>query len=243
MEHDTQTLFTQLGIPGDAGHIYHALLEHGHMGVSDIGRVTKLYRPQIYELLGLLTELGLVTKRDVGKRIHYEAAHPKALTALADRVASRVHDLVPQLTRLYVSEPSVAVRTLLGREGLEAAYMDVVLSLPSGGMFYHYSAVRDQTLIDSYVPREYREVRDRKALERLTIASAHAGSHKQPRLERYLKVLTKDAALFGQNVDMFIYDTRVSTLSFDAERAIIIDDSAVADFQKRVFMTLFNSLS
>jgi len=71
----------------------------------------------------------------------------------------------------------------------------------------------------------------------LTIASAYVEKVKQPRLERYLKVLPVDNELFGQNIDQFIYDTRVTFFSFDEERAVIIDDPALADFERRKFLT------
>ena len=242
MENETRQLFETLGLSAEAGHIYHTLLEKGHMGVSDIARHVGLYRPQVYELLEQLTKEGFVTERPSGKRTHYEAAHPKALSERADALAKEAHDLVPRLTRMFVSEPTADVRTLTEGEGIAAAYMDIVLTLPKGATFYHYSAVRDQEKIDSYVPDDYRPTRDRKELERLTIASAYVGSKKKPRLERYLKVLPVDNELFGQNVDQFIYDTRVSFFSFDEKRTIIIDDPALADFERRKFLVLFGAL-
>lgn len=231
-----------LGLSHNAAQLYQCLLERGNMGVSMLARETKLHRPTVYSELEKLQHVSLVVQRVRGKRIHYEASHPNVLAERVEALAQETRDLVPHLMRLYGGETSVAVKILTGREGFAAAYMDIVLTLPQGGTFYHYSAVRDQERVDSYVPREYRDVRDRKGLERLTIASPYVQGKKQPRLERYLKVLTRSSDLFGQNVDLFIYGDRVSTFSFDEERVVIIEDPAVADFQRRVFLTLFSLL-
>lgn len=243
MEHELETFFTRFGFPEGSAGIYHTLLEQGHLGVSDIARVLEMHRPAVYELLSQLEKAGFVSKRPSGRRTHYVAAHPKALSLYARNAATEAEDLVPLLAQRYVDEQNSAVRVLLGREGIAGAYMDIVLSLPAGATFYHYTAVQDQPKIDGYVPREYREVRDRKQLERLTITNKSVETQKKPRLERYLKVLDQRTGSFDQNVDVFVYGSKVSVFSFDEERAVIIDDPRVADFHKQIFMRLFAALS
>jgi predicted transcriptional regulator len=236
-----ETLRT-LGISQHATDVYMTLLAQQDSSVAQIVRATRKHRPDVYRAIKELIELQFVHIIQKGKRVVYRGAHPERLAVYAQQQADAVIDIVPFLTKKFIAEASEAVQILEGKSGIAAAYMDVVKTLPPQGMFYHYTAVRDQEKVDSYVPREYREVRDRKELERLTIASEYVKKKKTPRLERYLKVLGKDSALFAQNVDMFIYEDKIAILSFDDERAVIIHDAAVADFQKRIFQTLFTAL-
>ncbi len=242
MEHELRTYFTRYGFPEEAAALYQAVLAGGHLGVSDIARTLTMHRPAVYDLVARMEQAGFIVQRPSGKRMHYSAAPPSFLAEYARGAAAHAADLAALLAQKYVAHESPAVRVLEGKDGIAGAYMDVVLSLPHGASFYHYTAVADQKKVDAYVPREYREVRDRKQLERLTIASEHARSKKQPRLERYVKVFPGKGGAFAQNVDVFIYGSKVSIFSFDSERAVIIDDERFAGFHRDIFKRLFKAL-
>jgi hypothetical protein len=50
-------------------------------------------------------------------------------------------------------------------------FSDIINSLEAGDVFYRVSSERDVDLANKYLPKNYREIRDKKQLERYVIMS------------------------------------------------------------------------
>lgn len=111
-------------------------------------------------------------------------------------------------------------------------------SLPKGSVFYRISAENDVEKSNSYLPKDYREKRDKKQLERMVISSSKAAFPKQKRLERDILIIPKLYDAFDQDVTMTIYGDKVAYIDFSNESSIVIENPMIADFQKKLFILL-----
>lgn len=241
---DISRTLAKLQVSKDGISVYMLLLKRGISSVSDIARLGELHRPRAYEVIRDLTEKELIVPVMRGKRIFYEAASPRRLRYMVGLLAEEIESVIPSLELLQSTrrEETTHVEQLSGKQGLAHAFMDVVDSLGKGDVFYRVGAERDQKVVDGYVPREYRALRDKKQLERLVITSKRIGSAKKARMERTIRLIAEGDELFENNVIQFIYGNKISLLDFNTEKAIIIENEAMAAFQKKLFLTLYKHL-
>jgi hypothetical protein len=115
-------------------------------------------------------------------------------------------------------------------------------SLPKGSVFYRVSAESDVERANSYLPKDYREKRDRKSLERYVIMSAKTAASKTPRLERELAVVPEGTDGFDQDVSMTVYGDKVAFIDFANESSIVIENPLIAEFQKQLFLLAYRNL-
>ena len=223
--------------------VYLHLLEVGAAGVQSIARATKLHRPKVYKALEDLADNDFVYKEQSGKRINYVAHAPYLLMDKIKVIEGEVHKVLPELQKLKEKRKSgINMEVLRGESGLAACFLDVVNHLGKEDTFYRISSAKDQQFVDSVVPKEYRPIRDSKKLERRVITSSYVGDQKKPRLERSIRRFDEQDELFEHNVIQFIYGDKVSLLDFNSLTGTIIQNQAIADFQKSIFLTLYKRL-
>ncbi len=219
------------------------LLEHGHMGSAHLSKAAGIHRPRLAEVLDGLKQRGFVVEILVGKRIQFEAAAPHVLIEQARDLLRDAKQVVPELLTLsYKQKNKDTVTTHHGEEGLALCFLDVVQSLQKGEVFYQINSAKDQPYVDSVVPEMYRPIRDSKELERRTITTRYVGEHKKPRLERSIRYIEDSDEVFEHNVIQFIYGSKISLLDFNSLTGTIIENRAIADFQKSIFSTLYKRL-
>lgn len=223
--------------------IYLTLLEQGHLGSVALSQYTGIHRPRLSELLTTLKARGYVIEVKVGKRIHFEAAPPHVLVDEAKEILKDVRQTIPELLAVSTKKQKKdSVRAFHGEEGLALCFLDVVQSLKKGEVFYQINSAKDQPFVDTIVPDTYRPLRDSKQLERRAITTRYVGEHKRPRLERSMRFIEDSDEVFEHNVIQFIYGGKVSLLDFNTLTGTIIENRAIADFQKSIFNTLYKRL-
>lgn len=214
------------------------------MSIAQLVTTTSYHRPRVMQLLGQLTEKNLIQEVTSGKRTLYKAASPHVLIERAKQILQDTRHSLPELlAHQQKNKQKDGLRVVRGEEGLALCFLDVVTSLHKGDVFYQISSAKDQPFVDSLVPAEYRPIRDSKELERRAITTRYVAEHKQPRLERSMRYIEESDAVFEHNVIQFIYGSKISLLDFNTLTGTIIDNQAIADFQKSIFLTLYKRLS
>lgn len=223
--------------------VYLLLLQGLGLSIAELCERTPFHRPRVMQILSMLEARGLVVTRMSGRRIKYQAASPYVLVEQAKNALSDVKHALPELIELQNKhQQNEQIRVVHGEQGLAACFLDVVVSLGKEGTFYQISSAKDQQFVDSLVPAEYRPIRDAKGLERRAITTRYVGSHKQPRLERSMRFIEESDEVFEHNVIQFIYGDKVALLDFNTLTGTIIQNKAIADFQRSVFLTLYKRL-
>jgi len=121
-------------------------------------------------------------------------------------------------------------------------FSDIVNSLEVGDVFYRVSSERDVNKANTYLPKNYCELRDKKQLERYVIMSEEWAKSKSPRLERELITIPPELDDFEDNISLTIYGNKIAYIDFTTETSIIIEHTALVDFHKKMFRMMYVSL-
>lgn len=238
---DLQTIFKRLGLPKHAHEIYTVLQKNGQMSITDLSAATSVHRPAVYSALRDLLKHRFVVTVSMGKRKVYQAAPLHSIVQEFSKVSEKVFSKIEKLVIPSAYEHE-HVRILKGRKGITEAFDDVIEHTPRGGTFYRYTSEKDLDRVNSYLSNGYRTGRDAKKLERLVISNPESGSQKRSRLERFIKYIPKENSLFDQDVIQTIYGNRIAFIDLNKEEAMIIENKAIAEFQKVIFLQLYKKL-
>ena len=184
-------LLSMVGLSRNESLIYLSLVENGPETVSGISRASGVHRPAVYKTLPELLKKGLIAKGVKRKQQLYMAENPGKVALLFEQTKRTIErDLIPELKSVYHSvDHRPVVKFLEGKDGIQSIFLDLVLTLKRGAVFYRYSGPSDLSLVEKYLPEGYRELRDQKNIERFVITSERIGAQKRRRLERDMRFM------------------------------------------------------
>ena len=236
-------LFKKLWLSEHVGMIYLDLLEHDSSSIADITKRTTLHRPEVYSAIPLLEENGLITSLTKWKRTYYQAWSPERIEDMIRDFEKKNSWLVWLLRDKYDKlGKNISISYQEWPKSITRVFDDIVDILPKNGIFHRISAENNVAKSNNYLPKDYREKRDKKSLERYVIMGFEAAKSKAPRLERELVVIPESLDEFDQNVSLTIYWDKVAYIDFTNESSIIIENSMIAEFQRKLFMLVYRGL-
>ncbi len=237
------SLFSQIGIDEKSGHIYLSLLEHGRSPISEIVKNTNIHRIEVYRKLPYLLEIGLVKEGKLGKRKIYVAQSPKKIQELIELQKEFSEQRINELLEKFGNtdnKPNITYSEWA--KAITSVFEDVVNSLQKWEVFYRISSEIDVEKSNSYLPKNYREKRDKKELERYVIMAKKTADNKKPRAEREVAIMPENYEQFDENVQMILFKNKIAYMDYTHESALTIESKKMADFQKKLFKALFKSL-
>ena len=223
--------------------IYLALLERGEKSIAELTKATSLFRVEIYRQLPYLIETWLVLEVIKWKRKNYIAASPYKIQELYSNQQKDIATHVDSLVKNFAHQdkkPKVIYQEW--KKALMYVFSDILHTLEDGDVFYRVSSEKDVDIANSYLPEDYREMRDKKQLERYVIMSESWAASKKPRLERDLVTIPKELDDFDDNISLTIYGDKIAYLDFTNQTSIIIEHPALVDFHKKMFRIMYMSL-
>ena len=240
---ENKELLEHIGLSEKESAVYLTLLESGAQTIAGLAERADIHRPALYKLLPLLEGRGLVSRVRKNKRVFFVAESPEKLETLALGIARDFAHALPALKQTYAAkEKRPLIKFLTGRKGIIFVYEDIITTLKKGEIFYRYSSSKNARRDDWYVPKNYRERRDKKQIERFVITNEKTYGRKKPRLERYTKIVPKEYDLWDYNITQLIYADKVAFVDYNTETAIIIENPIIAEFQRKIFKLLFKKL-
>ena len=237
-------LLEKLGLNKHEKGVYLTLVKHGSLNVTEIERKGRLHRPAVYKGLEKLLEKELIRISIKKKTKYYQAEHPRKLKQLVEDLSEEVDTAILEIQDLFRPQGArVAVEFFEGRDGIKSIFKDIVTTLKRGDTFYRFSSSRDVKRANTYLPKNYRHIRDAKRLERLVITNKKAAVTKKPRLERFIKTIPYDLDPFSYDVTQIIYGNRVAYIDYNSETGVIIENPLIASFQKGIFTLVYKQLA
>lgn len=237
-------LLEQIWLSKNSAIIYLTLLEHWESTITSLAINSWLQRVQLYRLLPYLIEIWFVLISIKWKKKYYSPASPNKINEIYKQIQEDNKWNINKLIEKYSSldkKPKVIYNKW--KKAITNIFSDIVDSLSSWEVFYRVTSEVDVEKINSeYLPKDYREKRDKKELERYVIMSSNAAKNKSPKLERELKVIPENIDEFQDNVLMTIYSNKVWFIDFNTESSILIESKEIADFQRKLFKLLYKSL-
>jgi sugar-specific transcriptional regulator TrmB len=238
----TDTLFERLGLHKHASTAYSTLRKKGPFLVTELAREAGLHQPAAYQALRDLSRHRFIFKTRTGKRTLYHAADPSIITAAFAAASEKVAESFAEKTIRKEKFLREGFRFFNGLTGIRQAFDDVIAHTKRGETFYRYTSEKDLDRVNSYLSKNYRERRDQKKLERLVISNPESGRRKRSRLERFIKFIPPEASLFDQDIIQLVYGDRLSFIDLNQETVVIIENRALAEFQKVIFRQLYKKL-
>lgn len=237
------TIFSRLGLTKSAPVVYQTLQKKGLLLVNEIARHSGLHRPSVYAAIRDLLRLSFIQAVPEGKRMRYCITDPNRIAREFAGVSVKTAQEVARILPPKEKEPQENVRFISGKQGIRATFDDVIEHMPRGKTFYRYTSEQDLDAVNAYISPNYRIRRDKKKLERLVISNPKSGLRKRSRLERFVKFIPPKDSLFEQNIIQLVYGERLAFIDLNTEQCIIIENKALADFQKVIFRQLYRKLS
>lgn len=238
-----KSLLQNIGLDQHESLIYEKLLTKEINSISDIERASKLHRPQIYKALQNLEDKNLIHTVVRGKRKYYTATSPEVIEQIFSQKEKEFFDYVENLHREYekshANKPEVTFSE--GKEAIMKTYADVPKNLRKDEMYFRYMPVSKFNK-SKYLPKNYREERDKKGLERMIITSKHTMHAKSNHLTRSVKAVPPEFDLFEYEMSLTMYNDKVVLVDFETESVIEIKHERFAKFQQKVFKLLFSKL-
>ncbi len=223
--------------------IYLSLIERGAMTVAGIAKASGLYRPVVYKSLPSLENIGLIGIVNKGKQKHYVAQSPEHLRQLVQDINSELEQSLPELERDFaIQGQQPIVKFFYGKKGISLIFRDLVTSLPRESVYYRFTSNKDLEQVVKYLPRGYKETRDRKLLDRFVINNETAAKQEKTKLGREVKTIPEELDAFDYDINQIIYGNKVAFLDFNSDTAILIENKKIADLQRAIFKMLYGFL-
>jgi len=237
------SVLERLGLTPHEVAVYIALLERGQLNVSEISRIGSLYRHQTYRALSSLETKGLIAHSTKGKRTVFSAESPEHLGEIAADVSAELSRTMPVLLARYkVQGVKSVVKFFEGKTGIAHVFNDLVTTLRPDDVYYRFTSNKDLTHVESYLPKNYRSIRDKKRLSRYIINTEESALQRKEKLNRQVKIIPKEFDVFAYEISQIIYGGKVAFIDFNTETAFVIENDKIAEFQRKVFQLLYKKL-
>lgn len=237
-------LLKNIGFSEKDSIIYLSLLQNWKSSIADITNNTSLHRIEIYRLLPNLLERGFVFVSLRWKRKYYFPVDPSKIEEIYLEQLNRNKNSILELSEMYFNiEKKPKVTYINWDKWITHVFSDIVNSLKKWETFYRITSETDTEKVNSLLPKNYRDIRDKKELGRYVIMSEKASKSKKNRLDRDLVIIPEKYDEFRDDVFMTIYSNKVAYIDFQTKTSIIIENKQIAKFQEKTFKLLFKSLN
>jgi len=233
--------FRTIGFSPHEQALYLTLLNTPSLTISELARKAKLHRPIVYKTIATLTKKGILHLKNSNRRKIYEVNHPSLLKQTFLTQSKEGEAEFSELLSLQKVVAIPEIKIVRGRTSITEIFRDLVNSLGRNDIFYRYSSPPTGKVGDSYLPPDYRLIRDEKELERFVITSGERFRTRKTRLERGMKILPR----FDQeNLEAteIIYGDKVAFIDYATETGFVIQHEKFAKFTAVLFMELYKKL-
>ncbi len=238
-------ILEKLGLSWDEAKIYSYLLKNPQKNISDISKDLWINRPKLYKILPNMLENGLIGKTLSGKRILYIAENPDILSQYLENIKQDFDTFLPEIKKHYQNAFQKPIfRHLQGFEWIKNIFIDIGNSCQKWDTFYRYSSRRDtqNTSIPEKDYKIYRDIRNKKQLQRYVITSEYLDKLKVKNLDKDVVVIPKKIDIFEDNITKIIYANKVAIIDYNTLESFIIESEVFAGFEKKIFLLLFKLL-
>jgi len=221
--------------------VYVALLELGKGTVRQISSKAGINRTTSYDILGSLSNKGLVTISGKEPKSEYAVEAPQAITTYLKKVAEQTaehikksEEIIPELELLHAKQNRPRIRFYEGKEGLERVYEDTLTSSES---IRAYATIDDMhKALPNYFPKYYKRRAGKNISIRAIVPETPAARERKTHdLEekREIAFVPSDKYYFSPEIN--IYDDKVMIASWREKLGIIIESAEIADAMKKIF--------
>lgn len=225
----------KLGFTGKQSVVYVALLGLGKATAAEIGQKTGINRTSIYDIIGELQGLGLVSLVAHAKKQTYRAESPEKLPVILAAQADRLRDLAKQsegvasmLQSVVAKSPSKPkIKIYEGESGIKSLYDASLLCRTSIRSFLTADTVN---AFDEEYMQKYFAARARRGIKIQGILNDSPASrdylNQAKELKRDIRLVPQDKMDIVPEV--YIYDNTVAIFSLKERLGVSIESKDIA---------------
>lgn len=228
----------------NSSNIYLSLIQNWESSIADISKNTWLHRIQIYRLLPNLIESWFIYEIEIWKRKIYKWENPEKINIEYQKLFENNKLVIDSLKDSFNKlEKKTTIKLSKWLKWINEVYDDIVNSMQKWETFYRITSELDVDKVNNYyIPKWYKEKRDKKDIQRFIIMSDKTAQKKKPKLEREIKIIDSKKDDFDDNIIYTIYADKISFVDLNSETSIIIESKEIADFQRKIFKMLYKKL-
>lgn len=219
----------KLGLTQKEAELYELLLKRGELNGADIIKESGLKRATVYVSLYALEQKGLITKKDIRKKIHFKPESPVRLMELADkalqdyeRARSDLRGLLPEMVSSYLlSVERPVVSTFEGVKGLKEIYEDTLREAKP--IYALVLPIEIDPELLSYLKGHYVKKRTEMGIHAYVIAASnkHAKAYKQRDTIHHRTTLLVPEEKFPFQHEIDIYGDKVAIINYKKGESLI----------------------
>jgi HTH-type transcriptional regulator, sugar sensing transcriptional regulator len=222
--------------------VYLSSLELGESSVLDISKKSKVNRTTIYPIIDSLTQKGLMSLVQKGKKQYFYAESPSKIRTFVDSKIndleaskSNLPDLIKQLSAIENSRSDKpAVRFYEGNEGINSMLEEFlqsseIVSDPDSAenkMYITYSRdLQEKSVSES--DREYRrQIRNKSKVKSVYLYTKEEGELVSDELRKRVKINEK---IYPIPAHIAVFKDRIRLISYTKNTGILIVDRELAE--------------
>lgn len=243
LEQDLQSL----GLTEKEARVYLAALELGQASVQKIAAAAHLPRPTCYLQINTLSQRGLMSSVEEGKKRLFIAEPPEALLTLFQREAEEVRakqealaNMMPELKSRMTGDELPKVRLYEGLEGLEAMRREL-LKLKNtewyvftGSDYYSKAVPQELRLL------QLKRLTDRKLKCKAIVSSEKADNKITSELKYFFERYWVPTSKYQAPGEIAIFENKIALLSYDRHPiGVMIENRSIATVMKSFFKLAF----
>lgn len=230
-----KNLLHSLGFSDSEASVYLSCLELGPSPVQIIAKKAGVSRVTTYAVIETLTENGLMSSVEKGKKKLFAAESPEKLYAFVEGKLKHTEATLKELgshideLKLVQKDGKPVVKLFEGKEALHAIQDDVIATQPTEAIeFGNLDAIRNLYEESSPYRQSFLERMQKIGVKRKSIYYTQ-GDAPQPNDERYARQTLPEStkAFFG---DVYVYGNKVALSTLRGKQiSVIIESSDLAD--------------
>ena len=240
---EINNILRQLGLNNKEAKIYLALLELGTGTVQQIATKAKVTRTNIYDHIGNMKDLGLVSEIKYDKKTLLIPENPQILKQRAEENMKLISEAMPSLMGIFNAPGTKPkIKSYSGKQGLLQAYDTILLDQPAKV----YTIIDVENMMKALPDKYMWDWADKRAALNIffyAIINDSPQGRVAKKRDKEQKRQTKLVKNVKFSTEMHIYNNKVLMLSFKRPYiATVIEDMAIANTMKAMWQGWWNSL-
>jgi DNA-binding MarR family transcriptional regulator len=244
MDPELISIIKQAGLSTPQSKVYYSLLKTKESTMTQVANLSGFKRPNTYEIISSLKQLGLISSVKKGRRNYYSAVHPRRLLQLASFKEKQIRDHLPKLVGAYSgSGQKPQVQMFEGLEAVRAVYKEAFQRLQDGEELLIFTNIGRVLEKFPEVPKEFANIMGSilyKSKARELTYGDQAGINYAKQInsktrQDYEVRLTPPSLPFGDN-EQFIFEDKIIYFSLQKNIfVVVIENQDLAITQKTMF--------
>ncbi len=245
-------ILKDIGLSDKEASVYLAALELGQDSAQNIAKKAQIQRPTAYVQIESLTQKGLMTTVEQGKKTLYTPEPPDRLTTLVEQQKQQIteweeelQEVLPELKAIYNrAGGKPRVRFFEGKQGLKAMQEDV-LETEHSEIEEIFSSDELHRVFSEEELRKHRQLRVQRNISARAIYTRIEGPlPKKKKKEELVELRYIPSDVFPVENNVIAYDGKVALASLKKPLlGVIIENQEIANTMKTIFQLAWHTAS